>query len=353
VFTPVAPTLYLLVQRSGSMFACLSSTTTGGVCSTPTDTAWSTLKESVRSLVGTIDGQVRLGFATAWGTNPAGGGMCPSMQGMLTDEVPPAVNNAAAVMAKYDALAVAPNTIVSGMKFESPISGAAQALGQVLGAMSTPGEKVILLVTNGQGDYCDDGNSLCPTDSMVWRTQANKTAGISTVVLGIASTDTNLPTGILQALANAGAGEPTVPALVPGATTSLLYGQCSSSAGWLADLTASGKPKVTGTTLGTYAASAGPSRPYAPSAADQAALAARLKSCTFVLGGTGVSVDTTMLNRAHVRIAGTEIAQDATNGWSMPTGTQVVLNGTACATWRTPASAAIDFQFPCDILVGR
>ncbi|HEY7375038.1 MAG TPA: hypothetical protein VIF57_22950 [Polyangia bacterium] len=352
-FTAAPPTVYVLAQRSGGMFACLSDTATTGVCPTLTDTAWSKLKEGVRSLVGMVDGQARLGFATIWGTNPAGSGMCPSMQGMLTDEVTPAAANGAAVMAKYDGLATPPNTTVVGMKFESPLSGAAQVLGQTLGAMTAPGEKVILLVTNGQGDYCDDGYSPCPADSMVWRTQSNKTAGIATLVLGIASTDTNLPPGILQAFANAGAGEPTVPALAVGSTTSLLYGQCSASPGWVADLTASGKPKTTGTTLGTYAAAAGPSRPYAPSAADEAALAARLKSCTFVLAGTGLSVDTTKLSQAHVKIAGTDVPQDAANGWNMPTATQVVLNGTSCATWRAPASTAIDFQFPCEIIIGR
>jgi hypothetical protein len=28
-----------------------------------------------------------------------------------------------------------------------------------------------------------------------------------------------------------------------------------------------------------------------------------------------------------------------------------MLNGAACATWRTPSSNGIDFQFPCTIII--
>jgi hypothetical protein len=33
------------------------------------------------------------GFTTVYGTNPTGGGMCPSLQGMLTNNVVPGANN--------------------------------------------------------------------------------------------------------------------------------------------------------------------------------------------------------------------------------------------------------------------
>jgi hypothetical protein len=105
-----------------------------------------------------------------------------------------------------------------------------------------------------------------------------------------------------------------------------------------------------GTTLGTYMAAAGPSRPYTASASDQAALAGRLKSCSFTIGGN-LAIDTTRLNLAHIRIAGTEIPLDAVNGWYMPTNKQVTLNGAACTTWRAGANTAIDFQFPCEIVI--
>jgi hypothetical protein len=325
---------------------------TSVVCPNLSDSSWSILKEAVRSIVGTVDTRARLGFTTAFGTNPAAAGMCPSMQGMLTDDVPPALNNAAAIMAKYDSLPQPPNSITAGVKFESPISASTKVVGQTLGALGGAGEQYILLVTTGQSDYCDDGNVLCPPDSVVWRTQVNKTNGITTLVLGVQNPNIELPVGVLQAFANAGAGEPAVPALRLGESTIALYDQCSiTSSGWLADLVASGKPQVRGTTVGTYAAAAGPSRAYTTSASDQAAIAARLKSCAFNLAGSGISVDPTKLNQAHIKIESTEIPLGAPDGWNMPTATQVVLNGASCTTWRTAGNNAIDFQFPCGTII--
>jgi hypothetical protein len=276
--------------------------------------------------------------------------MCPSQQGLLTDAVAPAFANGAAIMAKYDSLPAPPNTTVVGMKFESPVSSSIKAVGQALGAISAPGDKYILLVTNGWSDYCDDGNSLCPPDSVVWRIQASRLAGITTLVIGIDTPDLTQPTGVLQAWANAGAGESTMAPLRTGDTPFAFYDQCSGSTGWHADLVESGKPIARGSTLGTYSATAGPSRPYTASAADQAAIAARLKSCRFDLAGN-LRVDTSKLSLAHVRMAGTEVPLDATDGWSMATDTQVVLNGAACTAWRTPGHDPIDLQFPCEILL--
>jgi hypothetical protein len=350
-FEPVIPTVYLLVQRSGSMFGCLTGTTGAVVCPTPSDTAWSMLKEAARGAVGMLDLQARLGFATSWGTNPAAGGMCPPQQGMITDDVAPATNNAAAVMAKYDSLPSPPNSTQSGTKWEAPTSASLKAIGQTLGAIPTAGEKYVLFVTDGHADYCDDGNSLCAPDSVVGQLQTNKTAGITTLVLGIQPALFDLPPGLLQAYANAGAGEPTVAPLRQADDIFAFYDQCSGSAGWHADLVATGKPVMRGQSVGTYATTAGPSPAYTISAADQAAIAARIKSCTFNLNG-GIKVDTTKLNLVHIKIDGTEIPRGATDGWSMPTAKQVLLNGAACTTWRTPPSGKnIDFQIPCEAII--
>ena len=35
----------------------------------------------------------------------------------------------------------------------------------------------------------------------------------------------------------------------------------------------------------------------------------------------------------------------------MATGTQLVLNGTACDTWQSPDVKNIAFNFPCEIIV--
>ena len=48
-YVPQTPTVYLVVDRSGSMFHCL--TTSELVCSTKTDTSWSKLKTAIQTVV--------------------------------------------------------------------------------------------------------------------------------------------------------------------------------------------------------------------------------------------------------------------------------------------------------------
>ena len=117
-----------------------------------------------------------------------------------------------------------------------------------------------------------------------------------------------------------------------------------------------------GDTLGTYSATMGPTVPYTPNAADQTMLVNQLsaaisgvKSCSFDLsdvGGKSIKVDTTKLSSAVVKIQGTAIPLDATNGWNvMSAAEQLVLSGTACKTWQTPNNNDISFSFPCSTII--
>jgi hypothetical protein len=289
--------------------------------------------------------------------------MCPSIQGMITDNVSPALNNAATIMAKYDSLALPPVSTQPGMKFESPASESIAVVAKALAMDSTPGDKYIIYITDGQPDYCDDSNGLCAPDSVVGQLQAAKTAGITTVVLGIQTALFDLGTGILQAFANAGAGEATVAPVRSGGTTFDFYDQCNGVTGWHADLVALGKTAARGTTLGTYSATAGPTKPYMPSATDQTQLANQLaaalsgvKSCTFDLNdinGKAIKVDRNQLNKASITVMGTNVALDPNNvnGWDMVSDTQLQLFGSACDAWRDPNAKTIDFNFPCEIIV--
>jgi hypothetical protein len=118
---------------------------------------------------------------------------------------------------------------------------------------------------------------------------------------------------------------------------------------------------VRGDTLGTYSMTMGPTTPYTPSASNESQLVSQLsmalsgvKSCSFDLSdinGKSIKVDTTMLASASVKIEGTTIAQNSTNGWSMSGPTTLVLNGTACTTWQTPNNNDIMFNFPCSTII--
>lgn len=361
MFQPKIPTVTLLVDRSGSMFHCLSGNTGDALCSDLKNTAWTQLKGAMESVMTQLEAQVRFGFMTVWGTNPMGGGTCPSLKGMATDAVAPALNNAAAIAKVYDGLAPAPNSTETGKKFESPASESIEVATKQLMADTTVGDKYIIFLTDGQPDYCDDSNSLCAPDSVVYRLQTAFAAGIKTIVFGVQTPLFDLAPGVLQAFANAGAGEPTLAPLKMGGTVNDLYDQCNVVAPWAADLVATGKTNERGATLGTYSTTMGPTKPYTPSAANQNELVSQLsaaisgvKSCTFDLGnidGKSIKVDRTMLGSAHIQIMGKDVPLDDTNGWRLNTDTQLELVGKACDTWRAPESKTIDFMFPCESFI--
>ncbi len=377
-FTPTNPTVYLLVDRSGSMFHCLTGSTGDAVCSDMNNTSWTNLRKAIEGVLPTLDAQVRFGFTTVWGTNPMDGGMCPSIQGMLTDNVPPALNNAATIAQKYDGLPFPPNSTQPGVKFESPASESLDNVTKALMADTTPGDKYIIFITDGQPDYCDDSNSLCAPDSVIWKLQTAYNAGIKTIVMGIQTALFDLAPGVLQSWANAGAGEPTMAPVRTGGSSNDFYDQCGQNivTGWTADLTASGQTPMRGDTLGMYSTTSGPTKPYQPNAADQAALTTALtsalsgvRSCTFDL--STFQIDADKLDEAIIYLVddkGNEtvpLDKNKTDGWymtditattgangqTMHTATQVQLYGSWCDKLRAPTTTDIKFNFPCDVII--
>jgi len=364
-FDPKIPTVYLVVDRSGSMFHCLSATQ--NVCPNKADTSWSTLKDAIESVITQLDGQVRFGFTTIFGTDPSNnrGGMCPLITGTLADNVPPALNNASAIKAKYDSLAwpIESESSTSGKKFESPAMYAITAAAKALAADPMQGDKYIIFLTDGQEDYCDDSLEICASDSTVGALQAASAAKVRTIVFGLQTTQFNLPGAVLDEFANAGAGEPTVAAVPTGLDTTAIFDQCQGVTPWKTDLTASGHPTTRGPTavVGTYATTAGPTKPFKPNASDQSMLLTQLstalagvKSCTFDLtatGGASIKVDLKQLSKATIKVDGAAVPLDMTNGWNMINETTLQLFGSACDTWRDPNAKTIDFNFPCEIIV--
>jgi hypothetical protein len=349
------------------MFHCL--TTSQCVCANKADSSWSTLKTAIGPLITQLDAQVRFGFTTIFGTDPSNnrGGMCPLISGTLADNVAPALNNAAAITAKYDSLAwpAESECQTGGKKFESPAMYSITAATKALMADTTPGDKYIIFITDGQEDYCDDSLEICASDSTIGALQAAFAAKIRTIVFGLQTTQFNLPGAVLDAFANAGAGEPTVASVPSGLDATAIFDQCQGVAPWVADLSKSGHPTTRGptATVGTYAAAAGPTKPFKPNASDQNMLVTQLstalsgvKSCTFDLtttGGTPIKVDLKQLNKATIKVEGTPVALDtnSANGWNMINETTLQLFGTACDAWRNPDAKTIDFNFPCEIIV--
>jgi hypothetical protein len=378
-FTPTNPTVYLLVDRSGSMFHCLTGATGDAVCSDPNNTSWTNLRKAIEQVLPTLDSQVRFGFTTVFGTNPMSGGSCPSIQGMLTDNVSPALNNSSTIAMKYDGLQFPPNSTQAGVKFESPASESLTNVTKALMADTSPGSKYIIFITDGQPDYCDDSNALCAPDSVVQKLQTAYTAGIKTIVMGIQTTLFDLAPGVLQSWANAGAGEPTLPPVRANGTMFDFYDQCGQNivTGWQADLTASGQTPMRGDTLGMYSTTSGPTKPFQPSASDVNALTTALssalngvRSCTFDL--STFQIDADKLDEAIITLIDSSagpmdvpLDKAGKNGWYMTditastnakgvvthTATQVQLFGDWCNKLRSQTTTDIKFNFPCDIII--
>src|SRR5262249_43264360 len=160
-------TVYLMVDRSGSMFDCQS--TPGNMepmCGannqgSPMDTSWYKLKEAARSVLGGLEHDVNFGFATIWGQIETGGGMCPPLHGMIANKAAPKRDTATASINRSDSRPAQPNSTQQGVKFETPASETIQLLTAEMVQITTPGDKYILFITDGQPDYCDDSNALC------------------------------------------------------------------------------------------------------------------------------------------------------------------------------------------------
>lgn len=358
-FIPNIPTVYLLVDRSGTMFDSLGNNVS----------AWTALRGGVLEVMRELEGSVRFGFAAFSGAN-TGLQMCD----LQVPAVPPKLNNYADIAALYEPLGQPTNS-----KDTPTLLALERVASQLRADTETVGDKYILFVTDGEPDYCDDGNQLCPPDSVVGLLQRLSSgvdaagapvAPIRTLVFGISSPTATIRGDVLQAFANAGAGLPVMaiaqnPNQVPNPTD--MYDQCNGIPGWRTDFAATGKPAVRGESVGDYvfdATLAGSAPVYRPDPTNQAALTDQLraalagvKSCTFDLGEDGVLVDLSRADLgqlARVLINGQPVTYDPANGWSMMSETTVALTGSACDVWRNPTMVTtISFDFPCDIFVPR
>jgi hypothetical protein len=372
-FKPKTPTVFVLVDRSSSMFDANAQGTN----------AWTPLRSGVLQVISELQSDVYFGFSAFSGDGSGLGGnnasgMGPSSAG-AQDHCPdmtiqkPALNNQPAIASLYGSLDRSPYK-------NTPTAAALQRAAETLWADGIEGDKYILFVTDGEPDYCDDGNALCPPDSVVGKLQklalgldkdGMQRTPVKTLVFGVNSPLTTISPEVLQAFANAGAGQPVAP-VRPNASQAYdpnaIYDQCNGVQGWKADFAATGKLAVRGQTVGDYVdpadplAVAGTTTVYRPDPNDQAALVeqihealAGIKSCSFDLAGD-VKVDlarSDLGQKANISINGNAVPFDLTNGWHMLTETTVQLEGKACSDWRAPGETAINFDFPCDVIVLR
>ena len=333
VFEPRIPTVFVLVDRSGTMFDVSGGTN-----------AWDPLRNAVLQVVQQLQDKVRFGFGAFTGEQ---GQTCP-----IFDKVDPGLNNHGAIQNRYMALG-------RPAKGETPTMMALPLARDALMNDSGNGGKYILFVTDGEPDYCNDDYAVCPVDSVVYHLQQLYAAQqIQTLVLAITTTAAPVPMGGLQAWANAGRGLPAAIFSFQGMNLTPLdiFNGCQGKPAWTAEFTAAGRNQQTNPSLGQYSPQGGNARVFAPTGLDQTELAASIsqalqgtKSCRFDLQGR-IKVRLDQQTKGSVVIDGTAVPFGETDGWHMVSETELVLEGAACKRWQE-SGIVIDIGFPCPSLI--
>jgi hypothetical protein len=316
-FESTTPTALIVVDRSSSQW------------DGEPNHNWEPVKAGLIDVISKVQDKINIGLVTYTGQN---GGTCPDLVPPLAS-VTFAKGNLGPIRAALEAIQK-PN-----FKGETPTAAAINQAVPVLLAAAPGGEKFILLVTDGDPDFCNDGDQVCPMDAVVGAVQSAKAQGIGTTVFGLQRTGVALSGQHLTDVANAGAG---LPVRQPIQRLEDFQGRCQGPA------------------VGTYAAAGGNAVPFLANATDRDALASALdqivagiRSCTFELAGS-VKVDLNRASQATIRIdeAAPLTYQDA-NGWRMVTETQVEIMGAACSQLKSAQTRGINFDFPCEIVAPR
>jgi len=328
----------VLVDRSGTMFDVNGSTTN----------AWDPLRDSVLQVIERLQAEVRFGFGAFTGEI---GQTCP-----IFDEVAPEVSNYEPIRAVYSALG-------KPAKGETPaVLGLQRARESLLNDVGTGG-KYILFVTDGEPDYCNDGDGVCPVDSVAFHLQRFYAENIQTLILGLTTTAVPIPEGGLEAWANAGRGQPVaIFKHRDGRTITpvTIWDECNGKAPWQADAALDGgRPdrNAPNPALVAYTSPGGNAPVYRPGslsiddlANEISAAIQGVKSCAFDLQGK-IKVILERQSQGTVTIEGQVVPFDELNGWHMGTETELVLEGAACEQWKQPESVNIHFDFPCEIII--
>ena len=346
-FEPKTPTVYLLVDQSGSMWDY---------------NFWESTQTGLLEVVSQLEADVRFGFGTFAGTSSTCTGLNDS--GILSTFAEKDISAYYSTLSKLD-------------KGETPTSLGYQQVLTLLAedkveqaAAGTPvGEQYILLVTDGEPDYCDDSSLICAQDSVVAEIQKGKTQGVNTLVFGLTGPGQDL-TGTLDRWANAGAGS-DVAHLTSGGTTvvtkpqgegqpSQLYYQCKDKTQWN-----SSNPSNSEISAGQYAEANGEAKAFSSSETSALvdsirATVSGLKSCELDLSASGVSIDPDFWTQGSVKYyikglpgeADSEVVV-APDQWEMTSETLLKLKGEACEGWKSPDVSDFFAGFPCEGIILR
>ncbi|HKU39949.1 MAG TPA: vWA domain-containing protein [Polyangiales bacterium] len=299
-FAPKVPSVFILVDRSSSMFE-------RGL--------WNPLKEGVLAVIDKLDAEIRFGFSTYTGQV----GQCPQ----LTTAVPLAKQNFDAIKRAYDAVTM------PQFKGETPTSLAITEVAGILAKEPSDTPKYILLVTDGEPDFCDDPNVTCSRDAVVAAVQAAYAKGIGTFIVSVGGSVDPMH---LRDVANAGTGQPVTDRQMA------VHYQCPNS-------------------TATYSAESGSAPFFEPDVADRNALVmtladtiAGVRSCVFDLQGK-IAIDLKLQDQGDVQVDTLRVPYGPPDGYRMNSPTQLELLGGACQKLKQPETKTVSIDFPCEAVV--
>lgn len=300
-FAPQIPSVFVLVDRSSSMFE---------------RSFWNPLKDGVLAVIEQLQKDIHFGFSSYTG---AQGMMCPQ----LTTVVPLAELNYAAIKRAYDAIAK------PEFKGETPTSLAIQEVSKTLLKEPKNSPKFIVLVTDGEPDFCDDPNVTCSRDAVVAAAQAAYAQGIGTFIFSVGG---EVDRAHLGDVANAGTGQP-----VEDRQMAVHY-QCPNS-------------------MATYSPTSGNAPYFEPNVNDRAALVkalsdtiAGVRSCVFDLQGK-VKINLMLASQGIVEVDGQRVPYGGDDGYRMNSETQLELLGASCKRLKQPETKKVFIDFPCEAVV--
>lgn len=319
-FVPKTPTVYVLVDQSQSMFEATDF--------------WNKLKAGVLPVIQELAPDVRFGFGSYTGTGASCNG--------LMEGAPIAIDNYSAIETAYNALG-----FVNGGQTPTPL--AVLQAKDVLLADESPGDRFILLVSDGSPDFCDDPDPKCGYDALIAALQIAYSEGVRTLVFGIENTGVTQTT--FDYFAQAGMGE--LPNMPEGVNTNSGMNNCSGGTGdgaWANFRTLNGGTAATG--AGKYSAEGGTATAFLN--ADPAALATEIRSQVEGLKSCSIDMNFDVVNASK----GDIFVHDLDNAiprdqWEVSGASTSTINllGAACDLWQQPDVKDFFAGFPCDAIV--
>jgi len=323
---------------------------------------WDPMKAGVLEVVEQLQGDVRFGFASYTGTTA----MCTGLQTSTAI----AQDNFEVIKTAYDALGdvMIPNDFSS--KGETPTPAAVLAVTDLLLADQAPGDRYIMLVSDGEPDFCEDNLGKCAADATIAALQYAHTQGIKSFVFGIENTHIDDPE-LFDFFAQGGVGE--MPNWEVGLDikeySGVLNSECAGkepAAIWTelqsrlghappADSCGANQPPEGNLNCylpaASYSAAGGTASAFMD--ADPAALAEviltqveALKSCVI---DVNFAVDAGAEDQGEIYV-GDLTTPVAASDWRMNTPSQIELLGASCDLWLLEETKDFFAGFPCEVI---